>query len=47
MSEQEREVVRELIDAMIVKHQVTGAVERVTKPAAKGKKKPMRPEEKR
>lgn len=35
MSEHEQEVVRELLDALIVKNQVSGALERVTKqPAA-------------
>jgi transcriptional regulator with XRE-family HTH domain len=38
MSEHEQEMVRELLDAVIVKNQVTGALERVAKPAAKGKK---------
>ena len=33
MSEHEQEVVRELLDALIVKNQVTGALERVNKPA--------------
>ena len=37
MSAHEQEVVRELLDALIVKNQVAGALERVTKPAAKGK----------
>jgi transcriptional regulator with XRE-family HTH domain len=37
MSEQEQEMVRELLDAVIIKNQVTGALERVAKPAAKGK----------
>lgn len=37
MSVHEQEVVRELLDALIVKNQVSGALERVTKPAAKGK----------
>jgi transcriptional regulator with XRE-family HTH domain len=37
MSAHEQEVVRELLDALIVKNQVTGALERVNKPAAKGK----------
>lgn len=38
MSEHEQEMVRELLDAVIVKNQVTGALERINKPAAKGKK---------
>ena len=38
MTEHEQEIVRELLDAIIVKNQVAGALERVTKPAAKGKK---------
>ena len=38
MSEHEQEMVRELLDAVIVKNQVTGALERVSKPAAKVKK---------
>ena len=37
MSAHEQEVVRELLDAVIIKNQVAGALERVTKPAAKGK----------
>ncbi len=37
MPEHEQEVARELLDALIVKNQVTGAIERVVKPAAKGK----------
>lgn len=37
MSAHEQEVVRELLDAVIVKNQVAGALERVHKPAAKGK----------
>lgn len=37
MSEQEQEMVRELLDAVIIKNQVAGALERVAKPAAKGK----------
>lgn len=39
MPEHEQEVARELLDALIVKNQVTGTIERVVKPtAAKGKK---------
>ena len=38
MSEHEQETVRELLDAIIIKNQVTGALERVAKPAAKEKK---------
>lgn len=38
MSEHEQEVVRELLDAIIIKNQVSGALERVNKPAAKEKK---------
>jgi transcriptional regulator with XRE-family HTH domain len=38
MSEHEQETVRELLDAIIIKNQVAGALERVTKPAAKEKK---------
>lgn len=38
MPEHEQEVARELLDALIVKNQVTGAIERVVKPAAKAKK---------
>ncbi len=38
MSEHEQETVRELLDAIIVKNQVAGAIERVAKPAAKEKK---------
>jgi transcriptional regulator with XRE-family HTH domain len=38
MSEHEQEVVRELLDALIVKNQVSGALERVAKPLATGKK---------
>ena len=38
MSEHEQEMVRELLDAVIVKNQVAGALERVAKPAAKEKK---------
>jgi transcriptional regulator with XRE-family HTH domain len=38
MSEHEQEVVRELLDALIVKNQVAGALERVTPPTAKAKK---------
>lgn len=38
MSEHEQEMVRGLLDAVIVKNQVAGALERVTKPAAKEKK---------
>jgi transcriptional regulator with XRE-family HTH domain len=38
MSEHEQEIVREVLDALIVKNQVAGALERVTKPAAKAKK---------
>lgn len=38
MSEHEQETVRELLDAIIIKNQVTGALERVAKPAAKTKK---------
>jgi transcriptional regulator with XRE-family HTH domain len=41
MSEHEQEMVRELLDAIIVKNQVTGALERINKPAAK-EKKPVR-----
>ena len=37
MSKHEQEVVRELLDALIVKNQVAGALERVAQPAAKGK----------
>jgi len=37
MSEQEQEMVRELLDAVIIKNQVAGALERVAKPAAKEK----------
>lgn len=36
MSAHEQQTVRELLDAIIVKHQVSGALERVAKPAAKG-----------
>jgi hypothetical protein len=35
MSEHEQQMVRELLDAVIVKNQVAGALERVTKPEAK------------
>lgn len=38
MPEHEQEVVRELLDALIVKNQVAGAIERVAKPAAKSQK---------
>lgn len=38
MSEHEQETVRELLDAIIIKNQVTGALERVAKPAVKEKK---------
>lgn len=38
MSEHEQEIVRELLDAVIVKNQVSGALERVAKPAAKERK---------
>lgn len=38
MSAHEQEVVRELLDALIVKNQVVGALERVAKPVAKGKR---------
>ena len=38
MSEHEQDMVRELLDAIIVKNQVAGALERVTKPVAKEKK---------
>ena len=38
MSEHEQEMVRELLDAIIVKNQVAGALERVNKPTAKEKK---------
>lgn len=38
MSEHEQEMVRELLDAVIVKNQVAGALERVNKPAAKERK---------
>lgn len=38
MSEHEQETVRELLDAIIIKNQVTGALERVAKPATKEKK---------
>ena len=41
MSEHEQEMVRELLDAIIVKNQVAGALERINKPAAK-EKKPVR-----
>ncbi len=34
MSEHEQEVVRELLDALIIKNQVSGALERVAKPVA-------------
>lgn len=37
MSVHEQEVARELLDALIVKNQVAGALERVNQPAAKGK----------
>lgn len=37
MSAHEQEVVRELLDALIVKNQVSGALERVTKAATKEK----------
>jgi transcriptional regulator with XRE-family HTH domain len=35
MSEREQEIARELLDALIIKSQVSGAIERVAKPAAK------------
>jgi transcriptional regulator with XRE-family HTH domain len=35
MSEDEQEVVRAVLDALIIKNQVSGAIERVAKPAAK------------
>jgi transcriptional regulator with XRE-family HTH domain len=35
MSEREQEMVREMLDAVIVKNQVSGTIERVAKPAAK------------
>ena len=35
MSEHEPQMVRELLDALIVKNQVAGALERVNKPEAK------------
>ncbi len=35
MSEHEQQIVRELLDAVIVKNQVAGALERVNKPEAK------------
>ena len=38
MSEHEQEMVRELLDAVIVKNQVAGALERVNKPEAKERK---------
>jgi len=38
MSEHEQEIARELLDALIIKSQVAGALERVAKPAVKGKK---------
>lgn len=38
MPEHEQEVARELLDALIVKNQVTGTILRVIKPAAKEKK---------
>jgi hypothetical protein len=34
LSEHEQEVVRELLDAVIVKNQVAGALERIAKPAS-------------
>lgn len=37
MSEHEQEIVRELLDAVIIKNQVAGAIARVTTPAAKEK----------
>ena len=37
LSEHEQEVVRELLDAVIIKNQVAGALERVAKPPAKVK----------
>ncbi|OLU22198.1 transcriptional regulator [Pseudomonas sp. PA15(2017)] len=37
MSEEEQELVRGLLDAVIVKHQVAGAIARVATPATKGK----------
>ena len=38
MSEHEQQMVRELLDAVIVKNQVAGALERVSKPEAKERK---------
>lgn len=37
MSVHEQDVVRELLDALIIKNQVAGALERVTQPTAKGR----------
>ncbi|WP_348072231.1 RstR family transcriptional repressor [Polaromonas sp.] len=41
LSEHEQEVVRELLDAVIIKNQVAGALERVAKPPAKVKRTPV------
>jgi transcriptional regulator with XRE-family HTH domain len=42
-SSKEQQVARAVLDAMIVKHQVAGALERVNKPAAKEKKRTSQP----
>jgi hypothetical protein len=45
MPEEEQEIARALLHALIIKNQVSGAIERVTKPATKETKLPSRREE--